>query len=179
MPALRLPKRRGQLQGSGGFGKPRDLSLTAPAALGPAQFRGAGRRAAGPDTPFLLYTLTSYLHRIQLAAFLREVHLPEGAPANGLHYVEFLNGGRSRHRNPLHAIPCRRASPALRLSPRGGLHRSEAQRGPRSRRPGPLAEPKFHPTGFKGRPRPHRPPTGRSRARRAQPSAAPPVTSPS
>lgn len=75
----------------------------------------------------LLYSLTSYLHRIQLPAFLPQINLPEGATADGLHNSEFFNGGRFWHQDSVHTLPCHRVSPTFLLAPIGGLHCRSAQ----------------------------------------------------
>lgn len=76
-------------------------------------------REGGPFKTFSL--LTAYLHCVQLAAFLSQVHFPECTTANGLHYGELLNGGWSWYRDPTHALLYRRTSFIL-LTCRGGLH---------------------------------------------------------
>lgn len=58
--ALRSPQERGK---PWRLWQARDPRGTCP-------IQGAGRSADGPDTPFLLYTLTLHLHCIQLAALL-------------------------------------------------------------------------------------------------------------
>lgn len=114
--AAASPNHAASRQGSAGFCKPR---------ASPSQ--RAEKNTEGPQT--------SYLHCIELVAFLPQIHFPEGTTANGLHYGELLNGGRSRHRDRIHPLPCRRASSMLLLAPRGGLHRRTAQTGDVAGRP--------------------------------------------
>lgn len=132
-------------EGRGRGETPDLLTMTSPQArsqlAGPWSLHNSGGRKKGRRAGLflLLYSLTSYLHRIQLAAFLPQIHLSEGATANGLHYGEFFNGGRSWHRDSVHALPCRRVSSALLLAPVGGLHCRSAQTETCSSRPNPFS----------------------------------------
>ena len=81
-------------------------------------------REGGPFKTFSL--LTAYLHCVQLAAFLSQVHFPECTTANGLHYgtpqwrVVLVPGSYSRtplSPHLLHSPHLPRRTPLLHSSP--------------------------------------------------------------